>query len=464
VRCATFAWFQSRLPYPHHQQLVSDMPSSSPIRPVPKNLPQAPTEVLRDLRRQLQTRHDALKAAGVKLNIARGKPCTEQVALADQLLTAVSSEDCIAEEDTDCRNYYGSPQGLIEARRLFAPILGAPPEQVLVGNNSSLALMHDAVVFGLLKGVGEGTAPWRRHRKPVLFLCPSPGYDRHFAICEQYDIRMVPVRLTGDGPDMDEVERLVADPRVKGMWCVPTYSNPTGETYSAETVERLALMAATHDFRLFWDNAYAVHHLTDEPDEPKNILAACARAGNPDRTLVFSSTSKISFAQGGLGLFASSPANVAWFVRCLSFRTIGPDKINQLRHVRVFRDAKGIARHMQRHKEIIAPKFEAVLAVFRERLEGTRAAHWSEPKGGYFISLEVHGCAKRIAELARDCGVEVVPAGRTFPYGRDPEDSNLRIAPTFPALEEVQQAAEALAECTLLAVTEKLLRERGVND
>jgi len=464
VRCATFAWFQSRLPYPHHQQLVSDMPSSSPIRPVPKNLPQAPTEVLRDLRRQLQTRHDALKAAGVKLNIARGKPCTEQVALADQLLTAVSSEDCIAEEDTDCRNYYGSPQGLIEARRLFAPILGAPPEQVLVGNNSSLALMHDAVVFGLLKGVGEGTAPWRRHRKPVLFLCPSPGYDRHFAICEQYDIRMVPVRLTGDGPDMDEVERLVADPRVKGMWCVPTYSNPTGETYSAGTVERLALMAATHDFRLFWDNAYAVHHLTDEPDEPKNILAACARAGNPDRTLVFSSTSKISFAQGGLGLFASSPANVAWFVRCLSFRTIGPDKINQLRHVRVFRDAKGIARHMQRHKEIIAPKFEAVLAVFRERLEGTRAAHWSEPKGGYFISLEVHGCAKRIAELARDCGVEVVPAGRTFPYGRDPEDSNLRIAPTFPALEEVQQAAEALAECTLLAVTEKLLRERGVND
>ena len=440
------------------------MPSSSPARPVPKNLPQAPTEVLRDLRRQMQTRHAALKAAGVQLNIARGKPCTEQVALADQLLMAVSPEDCIAEENTDCRNYYGSPQGLIEARRLFAPILGAPPEQVLVGNNSSLALMHDAIVFSLLKGAGEGAAPWRRNSEPVLFLCPSPGYDRHFAICEQYDIRMVPVRLTGQGPDMDEVERLVTDPQVKGMWCVPTYSNPTGETYSAETVERLALMAAAHDFRLFWDNAYAVHHLTDEPDKLDNILAACARAGNPDRALVFSSTSKVSFAQGGLGLFAASPANVAWFVRCLSFRTIGPDKINQLRHVRVFRDAKGIAQHMKRHKEIIAPKFEAVLAVFRERLEGTCAAHWSEPRGGYFISLDAYpGSAKRIAELAKDCGVEVVPAGRTFPYGLDPEDSNLRIAPTFPAIEEVRQAAEALSACTLLAVTEKLLRERGVN-
>src|SRR6516162_7221074 len=282
------------------------MPSSSPARPVPKNLPQASTEVLRDLRRQMQTRHAALKAGGVQLNIARGKPCTEQVALADQLLMAVSPEDCLAEENTDCRNYYGSPQGLMEARRLFAPILGAPPEQVLVGNNSSLALMHDAIVFSLLKGAGEGAAPWRRKSEPVLFLCPSPGYDRHFAICEQYDIRMVPVRLTGQGPDMDEVERLVTDPQVKGMWCVPTYSNPTGETYSAETVERLALMAAAHDFRLFWDNAYAVHHLTDEPDKLDNILAACARAGNPDRALVFSSTSKVSFAQGGLGLFAAS--------------------------------------------------------------------------------------------------------------------------------------------------------------
>src|SRR5262249_1515373 len=268
------------------------MPTRSRIRDVPENLPQAATEVLRELRRQIEAHYAGLKAAGLKLNIARGKPSPEQVALADRLLTSVTrAEECIAEDGTDCRNYYGNPQGLIEARRLFAPMLGAPADQVLVGNNSSLALMHDAVVFGLLKGVGEGTAPWGRQRAPVIFLCPSPGYDRHFAICEQYGIRMLPVRLTGHGPDMDEVERLVADPQVKGMWCVPKYSNPTGETYSAETVERLARMPAANDFRLFWDNAYAVHHLTDQPDELENILEACARAGNCDRALVFSSTS-----------------------------------------------------------------------------------------------------------------------------------------------------------------------------
>jgi alanine-alpha-ketoisovalerate/valine-pyruvate aminotransferase len=240
----------------------------------PAYLPQAPNEVLRDVHRKMQMAHAALKAAGVTLNIARGKPAAEQVALADRLLTAVSSaKDCIAEDGTDCRNYYGSPQGLIEVRRLFAPILGAPPAQVLVGNNSSLALMHDAVVFGLLNGVREGSAPWGHNRPLVSFLCPAPGYDRHFAICEQYGIRMLPVRLTGRGPDMDEVEHLVADPQVKGMWCVPKYSNPTGETYSAETVERLARMSvAADDFRIFWDNAYAVHHLTDTPDELRTFL------------------------------------------------------------------------------------------------------------------------------------------------------------------------------------------------
>jgi DNA-binding transcriptional MocR family regulator len=428
---------------------------------------EAPTERLRAVRRQMLAEYAALKSANLRLNIARGKPSTEQVALADRLLTAVTrAEDCIAEDGTDCRNYYGSPQGLMETRRLFAPMLGAPPEQVLVANNSSLALMHDAVVFALLKGAYGGATPWARSRLPITFLCPSPGYDRHFAICEQYGIRMVSVRLTGQGPDMDEVERLVADPQVKGMWCVPRYSNPTGETYSAETVERLARMSvAAEDFRLFWDNAYAVHHLTDTPEELQNILDACARAGNPDRALVFSSTSKVSFAQGGLGLFASSPGNMAWFVRCLAHRTIGPDKLNQLRHARMFGDAEGIARHMAQHRQLIAPKFAAVFTVFRNRLGGTGAASWTEPKGGYFISLDVlPGCAKRVAELARECGVEVVPAGRTFPYGRDPSDSNLRVAPTFPPIDEVRHAAEALATCTLLAATEKILRDRGVND
>lgn len=431
------------------------------------DLPQAPTVLLRDLRGQLQAAHAALKAAGRDLNLARGKPATEQVALADALLTAVTTaSDCLAEDGTDCRNYYGSPQGLIETRRLFAPIMGAPPEQILIGNNSSLALMHDAVVFALLTGARDGAEPWGRSRSPITFLCPSPGYDRHFAICEQYGIRMVPVRLTGRGPDMDEVEHLVADPQVKAMWCVPKYSNPTGETYAAETVERLARMrTAADDFRVFWDNAYAVHHLTDTPDELANFLEACARAGNRDRALVFASTSKVTYAQAGLGLFAASPANMAWYLRRLSSRTIGPDKLNQLRHARVFADAEAIARHMQRQRRLIAPKFAAVEAVFRARLGGTGTARWSEPRGGYFISLDVlDGCAKRVAALAKECGVAVVSAGRTFPYGRDPNDSNLRIAPTFPPVEEVRQAAEALATCTLLAATEKLLRERGVND
>lgn len=435
--------------------------------PAATNLLEASTAQLRDLRGRLQAAHVALKAAGRDLNLTRGKPATEQVALSDALLTAVSSRaDCFAEDGTDCTNYYGSPQGLIETRRLFAPIMGAPPEQILIGNNSSLALMHDAVVFALLTGARDGSEPWRRSRTPIAFICPAPGYDRHFAICEQYGIRMIPVRLTGHGPDMDAVERLVADPQVKGMWCVPKYSNPTGETYAPETVQRLARMpAAADDFRVFWDNAYAVHTLTETLDELVDFIDACARAGHPDRALVFASTSKITYAQAGLGLFAASPANMAWYLKRLASRTIGPDKLNQLRHARMFGDAAAIHRHMQRQRQLIAPKFKAVQEVFRARLGGTGAARWTEPRGGYFISLDVmEGCAKRVAALAKDCGVTVVPAGRTFPYGRDPNDANLRIAPTFPPLEEVRQAAQALATCTLLAATEKLLRDRGVND
>jgi DNA-binding transcriptional MocR family regulator len=277
---------------------------------------------------------------------------------------------------------------------------------------------------------------------------------------------MIPVRLTGHGPNMDDVERLVADPQIKGMWCVPKYSNPTGETYAPETVERLARMpAAADDFRVFWDNAYAVHTLTETLDDLVNFMDACARAGHPDRVLIFASTSKITYAQAGLGLFAASPTNMAWYLKRLASRTIGPDKLNQLRHARMFGDAAAIDRHMQRQRRLIAPKFQAVQDVFRARLGSTGAARWTEPRGGYFISLDVmEGCAKRVAMLAKDCGVAVVPAGRTFPYGRDPNDTNLRIAPTFPPIEEVRQAAQAMATCTLLAATEKLLRDRGVND
>jgi DNA-binding transcriptional MocR family regulator len=431
----------------------------------PRELARLPTNMLRELREREQTAYEALKARSISLNLARGKPATEQVALANRLLTAVTTpEECWAEDGTDCRNYYGSPQGLIEARRLFAPMLGAPPEQVLIGNNSSLALMHDAVVYALLTGVRHGARPWRDQHRPIRFVCPSPGYDRHFQVCEQYGIEMITVALTGTGPDMDEVERLAADPAVKGMWCVPKYSNPTGETYSSETVARLARMQTADDFRLFWDNAYSVHHLTDTPDWLDNVLEACAAAGNPDRALVFGSTSKITFAQAGLGLFASSPANMRWFIARQATRTIGPDKLNQLRHVRMLRSPDGIAAHMEQQRRLLQPKFAAVTEVFEARLGGTGVATWTHPRGGYFISLDVlDGCAQRVVMLAKAAGIEVVPAGRTFPYGRDPRDRNIRIAPSFPPADEVRAAADALATCILLATSERLLAERGVN-
>jgi DNA-binding transcriptional MocR family regulator len=320
------------------------------------------------------------------------------------------------------------------------------------------------VVYALLTGARDGAAPWRDQRHPIRFLCPSPGYDRHFQICEQYGIEMIPVPLTGVGPDMSEVERLAADPSVKGMWCVPKYSNPTAETYSSETVARLARMGAADDFRLFWDNAYAVHDLTGTSDPLDNVLEACAAAGNPDRALVFASTSKITFAQAGLGMLATSAANMRWFASRQSTRTIGPDKLNQMRHVRVLRDHAGILAHMEKQRRLLEPKFAAVQEVFETRLGGTGVAQWTRPRGGYFVSLDVlDACALRVVALAKAAGIEMVPAGRTFPYGRDPRDRNIRIAPSFPPADEVRAAADALATCVLLATTERLLADRGIN-
>jgi DNA-binding transcriptional MocR family regulator len=431
----------------------------------PRELTRWSSEALREFRDRERARYEAIKARATPFNLGRGKPATEQVELADQLLTAVTaSEQCWAEDGNDCRNYYGSPQGLIEVRRLFAPMLGAPPEQVLVANNSSLALMHDAVVYALLTGARNDAAPWRDQYRPIRFLCPSPGYDRHFQICEQYGIEMIQVPLTGAGPDMGEVERLAADPSVKGMWCVPKYSNPTAETYSSETVARLARMGAADDFRLFWDNAYAVHDLTGTSDCLDNVLEACAAAGNPDRALVFASTSKITFAQAGLGMLATSAANMRWFVARQSTRTIGPDKLNQMRHVRVLRDHAGILAHMEKQRRLLEPKFAAVQEVFESRLGGTGVAQWTRPRGGYFVSLDVlDACALRVVALAKAAGIEMVPAGRTFPYGRDPRDRNIRIAPSFPPADEVRAAADALTSCVLLATTERLLADRGIN-
>jgi DNA-binding transcriptional MocR family regulator len=402
--------------------------------------------------RELQKAYSAFQAKGLKLNLTRGKPSAAQLALSADLLTLPGAADHVAEGRTDCRNY-GGLQGLAEARRLFSGLMGAAPEQIVVANNSSLALMHDTVVYALLKGTWDSAEPWSKQGE-IAFLCPVPGYDRHFRICADYGIRMLPVAMRGDGPDMDEVERLVAgDASIKAMWCMPKYSNPTGTVYSDEVIERLAAMkTAAPDFRLYWDNAYAVHHLTEERIEVPNILEACARHGHANRPLVFASTSKITLAGAGLGLFAASKENVKWLLARMTPRTIGPDKINQLRHVRFLKDQAGIAHLMDRHRAIIAPKFQKVLDVFDEKLAHLPEVSWTRPKGGYFIALQApKGCARRVVELAQQAGLELTPAGATHPHGHDPEDRTIRIAPTFPELQEVTQAAEGVALCVELA-------------
>ncbi|ACK52145.1 putative transcriptional regulator, GntR family [Methylocella silvestris BL2] len=406
------------------------------------------------LRASVQANYDAFRAQGLKLDMTRGKPAPDQLDLANAMLSLMGNADYRSEAGEDARNY-GNLQGLAEARALIAPILGAPPEQIVVGDNSSLALMHDSLVYALTKGVPGSARPWAKEES-VAFICPAPGYDRHFAICEEYGVRMLPVRMTGEGPDMEEVERLAADPAVKGIWAVPKYSNPTGDIYSDATVARLAAMrTGARDFRIFWDDAYCVHHLTAQRNAVANILEECARAGNQDRAFIFASTSKITLAGAGLAFFASSPANVKWYLSSASKRSIGPDKLNQLRHVRFLRDAEGINAHMDAHRALIAPKFAAVIEALDRHLAGTGAANWSVPQGGYFISVEASaGTARRVVELAKAAGVALTPAGATWPYGKDPDDSNLRLAPTFPTLAEVRAASEGIALCILLAALE----------
>jgi len=408
------------------------------------------------LMQQLEQRYDAFKAQGLKLDMTRGKPSAEQLDLAAKLTVALSESDYKGSDGSDGRNY-GGLDGLPEMKAIFAEMLGAPAAQVVVGGASSLTMMHDAVIRALLHGVPGGTAPWSREK--VKFICPTPGYDRHFAICEHHGIEMVSVGLNDDGPDMAEVERLVAsDPAIKGMWCVPKYSNPTGTTYSDSVVERLASMkTAAPDFRLFWDNAYAVHDLYPEGDQLANVLSKCAAAGNPNRAIVFGSTSKISFAGAGVAALASSPANIADVKRHLGIQTIGPDKMNQLRHVRFFKDYAGVLSHMQKHAELLRPKFEAVTEAFSKELGGTGVASWTKPRGGYFVSLDtLDGCASEVVRLADAAGVKLTAAGATFPYGKDPRDRNIRIAPSMPPLSQVKSAMEVVTVCVLLASIKKL--------
>jgi DNA-binding transcriptional MocR family regulator len=417
-----------------------------------------PDAALQTLRQKVRAEYDAFRARGLKLDMTRGKPASDQLDLANDLLAFPGNRDHFTEAGEDARNY-GLLQGIPEARALFAPMLGAPPSQIVVADNSSLAVMHDCIVWALLKGVPGSTEPWS---KPT-FICPVPGYDRHFALCEEYGIRMLPVPLTGHGPDVDAVEALAADPSVKGMWCVPKYSNPSGEVYSDDTVRRLAAMrAGAPDFRLFWDNAYAVHHLTEHRHEIANILDACSAAGNPDRAFIFASTSKVTIAGAGLAFFASSPANVAWYLARAFKRTIGSDKLNQLRHVRFLKNEAGLMRHMDGHRALLAPKFAAVIAALESRLAGTGAATWAKPEGGYFINLDATaGTAKQVVALAKDAGLALTAAGSTWPHGDDPHDSNLRLAPTFPTLADVTAASEGIALCVLLAAIEKQCKQRA---
>ena len=428
--------------------------------PMLTTLPNADLTAFRD---HVQRRYDAFRQRALKLDLTRGKPSNAQLDLSNALLT-LPGHECMAADGTDTRNY-GALQGLPELRALLAPIIGADPSQMVIGDNSSLGLMYDAIAYALLMGTVGSERPWSREPR-VAFLCPTPGYDRHFAMCQDFGIEMIPVPLGDEGPDMDAVERLAAeDPAIKGMWCVPKYSNPTGTVYSAETIERLAAMpTAAPDFRIFWDNAYAVHHLTDERIEIPSLLEACARRGHPHRAFVFGSTSKITLAGAGVALFAASPENVAWYLARMGKRTIGGDKINQLRHVRHLRDTDGLLALMERHRAITAPKFTIIIETFKRHLGGTGVATWTTPKGGYFISLDVtDGCAGEVVRLAKDAGVALTPAGATYPLGRDPRDRNVRIAPTFPDLAEVAAAAEGVALSTLLATTNALMGARSLS-
>lgn len=423
-------------------------------------LNQLPEHKIAELERQWVAEYDAFRAKKLKLDMSRGKPSAQQLDLCGKLMDCLSSADILNSEDgTDCRNY-GGLDGIPEAKRLFAEMLCVSPEQIIVGGNSSLNMMYDTVARAMLHGVGGFGKPWCRLDR-VVFLCPSPGYDRHFAICEHFGIEMITVPMNEDGPDMDTVERLVAsDDAVKGIWCVPKYSNPDGITYSDEVVARFArLKPAAKDFRIFWDNAYVVHDL-QKADRLLNIFDECAAAGTEDMVFEFASTSKISFPGAGVAVMAASRANIAFIKKMMTVQTIGPNKLNQLRHVRYFGTVQGIAAHMQKQAEVLIPKFSLVERMLTQALVPLGIAEFHKPNGGYFIAVNVpDGCAKEVVRLCAEAGVILTPAGATFPYGRDPRDRNIRIAPTYPPIEELHAAMELFCLCVKLAAARKLLRE-----
>lgn len=404
-----------------------------------------------------QREYADLQAKKLALDLTRGKPSGQQLDLSNALLS-LPGEDFRDAEGTDTRNY-GGLHGLPELRAIFGELLGIPVPNLIAGNNSSLELMHDVVVFSMLHGGVDSPRPWKDEPR-IKFLCPVPGYDRHFNITETMGIEMISIPMREDGPDVDLIEELVAaDPAIKGMWTVPVFANPTGVTYSWETVRRLVQMrTAASDFRLFWDNAYALHTLTLDFVRQVDVLGLAAAAGNPNRPYVFASTSKITFAGAGVSFFGGSLGNIAWYLQYAAKKSIGPDKVNQLRHLRFFGDADGVRLQMLRHQQILAPKFSLALEILDKRLGDSKIASWTEPKGGYFISLDVlPGTARRTVALARDAGIAVTEAGASFPYRKDPDDKNIRIAPTFPSTPDLSNAIDGLATCALLAATESLL-------
>jgi len=411
----------------------------------------------RKIKEDLLQRYREFQVQGLTLDMTRGKPCAEQLDLSLGMLDGDIGGAYLTPDGLDCRNY-GGLDGIPAAKELFAAYMQVEPDELIIGGNSSLNMMHDTILRALVKGMINGATPWGRLPK-VKFLCPSPGYDRHFFICEYLGIEMIPVDMLEDGPDMDQVEDLVAgDELIKGIWCVPQYSNPTGAVYADKVVERLANMnTRAKDFRIFWDNAYAVHHLVDKPKPLKNILVACRQAGNPERALMFGSTSKVSFAGAGLAMMAGSRINMEWIKSQMAYQTIGPDKLNQLRHVLFFKDIDGITAHMKKHAAILKPKFNAVQGILDRELEGKNIARWSKPQGGYFVSIDtMDGCATAVVKKAADAGVKLTPAGSTYPYKKDPLDRNIRIAPSFPPLENVQAAMELVAICIQIAGIDKI--------
>lgn len=399
-------------------------------------------------------------AQGIKLDMSRGKPSTEQLDLSNEMLTHCLDGDHISENGIDCRNY-GVLDGIYEAKRLFMNMIGVGRWEIIIGGNSSLQMMYDAMAKAMLLGVKGSPKPWSKCES-VKWLCPAPGYDRHFAICQGFGIEMITVPMLDDGPDMDIVERLVAeDESIKGIWCVPRYANPTGVVYSDDVIKRFAaLKPAAPDFRIFWDDAYCVHHLCDNPPQILNILEECKKAGNPDMVLIFASTSKISFPGGGIAIVGASEENINFMKAQMANQTIGYDKLNQLRHAKFFRDLDGIMEHMKKHRAIIEPKFNAVLEALERELAPLEIAAWSKPQGGYFVSFNGEsGTAKRVVALCKEAGVTLTDAGATFPYGIDPEDKNIRIAPTYPSLDELKAAIEIFCVAVKAATAEKLLAE-----